>query len=90
MKEHIRVEVDPARLRPIDADLQVPNIKVSHLAIKRLCIIEPPESVLYNSFRLCRGASKGGYYSGNLQTDPQEAVGWHELAADRSSTAHLQ
>ena len=25
MKEAIRVEVDPARLRPIDADLQVPN-----------------------------------------------------------------
>jgi GDP-mannose 4,6-dehydratase len=25
MKEKIRVEVDPARLRPIDADLQVPN-----------------------------------------------------------------
>jgi GDPmannose 4,6-dehydratase len=25
MKEKIRVEVDPERLRPIDADLQVPN-----------------------------------------------------------------
>ena len=25
MKEKIRIETDPARLRPIDADLQVPN-----------------------------------------------------------------
>ena len=25
MKDQIRVEIDPARLRPIDADLQVPD-----------------------------------------------------------------